>query len=50
MEELSRVNILEKIKEEINKQDFGKYSKMVDLLIEEVSPPSILQLSYLSFI
>lgn len=35
MEELSRVNILEKIKEEINKQDFGKYSKMVDLLIEE---------------
>ncbi len=35
IEELSSTNALDKIKEEINKDELGKYSKMVDLLIEE---------------
>lgn len=35
IEELSSANALDKIKEEINKEELGKYSKMVDGLIEE---------------
>ena len=35
IEDLSSVNAIEKIKEEINKEELGKYSKMVDVLIEE---------------
>ncbi|NLY47003.1 MAG: DEAD/DEAH box helicase [Tissierella sp.] len=35
IEDLSSANALEKIKEEINKEELGKYSKMVDGLIEE---------------
>mgnify|MGYP000999959886 CR=1 FL=1 len=35
IEDLSSVNAIEKIKEEINKEELGKYSKMVDALIEE---------------
>lgn len=35
IEELSSTNALDKIKEEINKDELGKYSKMVDVLIEE---------------
>lgn len=35
IEDLSSANALERIKEEINKEELGKYSKMVDILIEE---------------
>ena len=35
IESLSSANALDKIKEEINKEELGKYSKMVDGLIEE---------------
>ena len=35
IEDLSSANALDKIKEEINKEELGKYSKMVDGLIEE---------------
>ena len=35
IEDLSSANAIDKIKEEINKEELGKYSKMVDSLIEE---------------
>lgn len=35
IEDLSSANVLDKIKEEINKEELGKYSKLVDKLIEE---------------
>ncbi|MDR7871110.1 MAG: DEAD/DEAH box helicase [Tissierellaceae bacterium] len=35
IQNLSSTNALEKIKEEINKEELGQYSKMVDILIEE---------------